>query len=603
MSEPALELLKRVFGFDAFRGPQADIVEHLLAGEDCLVLMPTGGGKSLCFQVPALLREGTGIVVSPLIALMQDQVDALRQLGVRAARLDSSLAPQEAFDTERALLAGELDLLYVAPERLLTSRFLDLLDRSRVALFAIDEAHCVSQWGHDFRPEYRQLNVLHQRWPQVPRIALTATADPPTREEIAERLELREARWFISSFDRPNIRYRVVQKNDARRQLLDFLSERRGQSGIVYCLSRRKVEETAEFLAGHSINALPYHAGLDSEVRAHNQRRFIREEGIVMCATIAFGMGIDKPDVRFVAHLDLPKSVEGYYQETGRAGRDGEPAEAWMCYGFGDVATLIGMIDGGDAGEERKRLERRKLDALLGYAESTRCRRQVLLAGFGETYPQPCGNCDNCLEPPQTWDGTEAAQKALSCVYRTGQRFGVGYVIDVLRGVRNERISQFGHDCLSTFGIGADLDANTWRSVFRQLVAGGLLDVDVQGYGSLLLTKAARPVLRGETNIQLRRDLRPTRRRSGARGDSRPTRDIEISRQAQPRFDALRELRTQLAREQNVPAYMIFSNATLRDIAETDPNELDELATISGVGAAKLERYGEAVLEALSLMR
>ncbi|MEJ5207702.1 DNA helicase RecQ [Denitratimonas sp. CY0512] len=603
MSEPALELLKRVFGFDAFRGPQADIVEHLLAGEDCLVLMPTGGGKSLCFQVPALLREGTGIVVSPLIALMQDQVDALRQLGVRAARLDSSLAPQEAFDTERALLAGELDLLYVAPERLLTSRFLDLLDRSHIALFAIDEAHCVSQWGHDFRPEYRQLNVLHQRWPQVPRIALTATADPPTREEIAERLELREARWFISSFDRPNIRYRVVQKNDARRQLLDFLSERRGQSGIVYCLSRRKVEETAEFLAGHSINALPYHAGLDSEVRAHNQRRFIREDGIVMCATIAFGMGIDKPDVRFVAHLDLPKSVEGYYQETGRAGRDGEPAEAWMCYGFGDVATLIGMIDGGDAGEERKRLERRKLDALLGYAESTRCRRQVLLAGFGETYPQPCGNCDNCLEPPQTWDGTEAAQKALSCVYRTGQRFGVGYVIDVLRGVRNERISQFGHDCLSTFGIGADLDANTWRSVFRQLVAGGLLDVDVQGYGSLLLTKAARPVLRGETNIQLRRDLRPTRRRSGARGDSRPTRDIEISRQAQPRFDALRELRTQLAREQNVPAYMIFSNATLRDIAETDPNELDELATISGVGAAKLERYGEAVLEALALMR
>ncbi|MFA5590623.1 MAG: DNA helicase RecQ [Lysobacteraceae bacterium] len=603
MSEPALELLKRVFGFDAFRGPQADIVEHLLAGEDCLVLMPTGGGKSLCFQVPALLREGTGIVVSPLIALMQDQVDALRQLGVRAARLDSSLAAQDAADTERALLAGELDLLYVAPERLLTSRFLDLLDRSRIALFAIDEAHCVSQWGHDFRPEYRQLNVLHQRWPQVPRIALTATADPPTREEIAERLELREARWFISSFDRPNIRYRVVQKNDARRQLLDFLSERHGQAGIVYCLSRRKVEETAEFLAGHSINALPYHAGLDSEVRAHNQRRFIREEGIVMCATIAFGMGIDKPDVRFVAHLDLPKSVEGYYQETGRAGRDGEPAEAWMCYGFGDVATLIGMIDGGDAGEERKRLERRKLDALLGYAESTRCRRQVLLAGFGETYPQPCGNCDNCLEPPQTWDGTEAAQKALSCVYRTGQRFGVGYVIDVLRGVRNERISQFGHDCLSTFGIGADLDANTWRSVFRQLVAGGLLDVDVQGYGSLLLTKAARPVLRGETNIQLRRDLRPTRRRSGARGDSRPTRDIEISRQAQPRFDALRELRTQLAREQNVPAYMIFSNATLRDIAETDPNELDELATISGVGAAKLERYGEAVLEALALMR
>ncbi len=609
ISETPLELLRRVFGFDAFRGPQAAIVERLVAGGDCLVLMPTGGGKSLCYQVPALLREGTGIVVSPLIALMQDQVDALRQLGVRAARLDSSLAAQEAFDTERARAAGELDLLYVAPERLLTPRFLDLIDRSRIALFAIDEAHCVSQWGHDFRPEYRQLDVLHQRWPAVPRIALTATADAPTREEIAERLELREAQWFVSSFDRPNIRYRVVQKNDARRQLLDFLGDRRGQSGIVYCLSRRKVEETAEFLAGQGIVALPYHAGLDAETRARNQRRFIREDGIVMCATIAFGMGIDKPDVRFVAHLDLPKSVEGYYQETGRAGRDGEPAEAWMCYGFGDVATLIGMIDGGEAGEERKRLERRKLDALLGYAESTRCRRQVLLAGFGETYPEPCGNCDNCLEPPQTWDGTQAAQKALSCVYRTGQRFGVGYVIDVLRGAPNERIAQFGHDRLSTFGIGADLDATTWRSVFRQLVAAGFIDVDVQGYGGLRLTEAARPILRGETSIQLRRDLRPSRKRAGtrgesARGESRPgSRDIELSRAAQPRYDALRELRTQLAREQNVPAYMIFSNATLRDIAEADPGELDELATISGVGAAKLERYGEAVLESLALMR
>ncbi|HET9048065.1 MAG TPA: DNA helicase RecQ [Chiayiivirga sp.] len=607
MSESPLELLKRVFGFDAFRGPQAEIIERLSGGGDCLVLMPTGGGKSLCYQIPALLRDGTGIVVSPLIALMQDQVDALRQLGVRAARLDSSLDPQQAMDAEGAFIRGELDLLYVAPERLLTARFLDLLDRIPVALFAIDEAHCVSQWGHDFRPEYRQLDILHRRWPQVPRIALTATADAPTREEIAERLDLRDARWFISSFDRPNIRYHVVQKDQPRRQLLAFLSARRGQSGIVYCLSRRKVEETAQFLCQEGYSALAYHAGMTSSVRTANQRRFIHEEGVVICATIAFGMGIDKPDVRFVAHLDLPKSVEGYYQETGRAGRDGEPAEAWMCYGFADVATLISMIDGSEAGEERKRLERRKLEALLGYAETTHCRRQVLLANFGETLSQACGNCDNCLDPPETWDGTVASQKALSCVYRTGQRFGVAYVIDVLRGTPNLRISQFGHDRQSTFGIGADMDLNTWRSVFRQLVAAGFLDVDVQGYGGLRLRESARALLRGETRVQLRRDLRRTRKQSSPRGETRsqtrPGGDIEVSRSAQPRYDALRELRTQLAREQNVPAYMIFSNATLRDIAEEDPNELDELATISGVGVAKLERYGEAVLEALALIR
>ena len=612
LGEAAHRVLEHVFGYPAFRGEQRQIVEHVAGGGDALVLMPTGGGKSLCYQIPALLRHGTAIVVSPLIALMQDQVSALVEAGVRAAFLNSSLEMEAARAVERALWDGELELLYVAPERLMTPRFLDQLDHlrdtGRLALFAIDEAHCVSQWGHDFRPEYLQLSILPERYPAIPRIALTATADRQTREEIAERLNLQAARRFISSFDRPNIRYTIVEKNDPRRQLLDFIREEcPGQAGIVYCLSRRKVEETAAWLQEQGLAALPYHAGMTQEIRAEHQSRFLREDGLIMVATIAFGMGIDKPDVRFVAHLDLPKSVEGYYQETGRAGRDGEPAEAWMCYGFGDLATLIKMIEDSEAGEDRKRLERRKLDALLGYAETVRCRRQVLLAGFGETYPQPCGNCDNCLEPPQTWDGTEAAQKALSCVYRTGQRFGVGYVIDVLRGSANERITQSGHNHLSTFGIGADMDVNTWRSVFRQLVAAGLLDVDMQGYGALHLTDAARPILRGETRIQLRRDLRTTRKRTSVRGDSRSdsrgSRDIDLSPAAQPRFEALRELRMQLAREQNVPAYMIFSNATLRDIAEEDPNEMDELATISGVGAAKLERYGEAVLDTLAVMR
>ncbi|MGY8564307.1 DNA helicase RecQ [Stenotrophomonas rhizophila] len=592
-SRPAHELLHRIFGYDDFRGPQQAIVEHVAAGNDALVLMPTGGGKSLCYQVPSLLREGTGIVISPLIALMQDQVEALRQLGVRAEFLNSTLDGETAARVERELLAGELELLYVAPERLLTGRFLSLLARSRIALFAIDEAHCVSQWGHDFRPEYRQLTVLHERWPDVPRIALTATADPPTQREIAERLDLTNAQHFVSSFDRPNIRYTVVQKDNAKRQLLDFLRGHRDEAGIVYCMSRRKVEETAEFLCKEGMNALPYHAGLPAEVRAANQRRFLREDGIVMCATIAFGMGIDKPDVRFVAHTDLPKSMEGYYQETGRAGRDGEPAEAWLCYGLGDVVLLKQMIEQSEAGEERKALERSKLDHLLGYCESMQCRRQVLLAGFGETYPQPCGNCDNCLQPPDAWDASVAAQKALSCVYRSGQRFGVGHLIDILRGGENDKIRQFGHTELSTYGIGKDLDARTWRSVFRQLVAAGLLEVDSDAYGGLRLTDGSRQVLKGQRKVMMRRESAKTRERdrSGQRtGLSVLPQDLAL-------FNALRGLRAELAREQNVPAFVIFHDSTLRNIAEQRPTSIDALGRVGGIGGTKLTRYGERLVE------
>ncbi len=592
-SRPAHELLHRIFGYDDFRGPQQAIVEHVAAGNDALVLMPTGGGKSLCYQVPSLLREGTGIVISPLIALMQDQVEALRQLGVRAEYLNSTLDGETAARVERELAAGELELLYVAPERLLTGRFLSLLARSRIALFAIDEAHCVSQWGHDFRPEYRQLTVLHERWPDVPRIALTATADPPTQREIAERLDLTNAQHFVSSFDRPNIRYTVVQKDNAKRQLLDFLRGHRDEAGIVYCMSRRKVEETAEFLCKEGMNALPYHAGLPAEVRAANQRRFLREDGIVMCATIAFGMGIDKPDVRFVAHTDLPKSMEGYYQETGRAGRDGEPAEAWLCYGLGDVVLLKQMIEQSEAGEERKALERSKLDHLLGYCESMQCRRQVLLAGFGETYPQPCGNCDNCLQPPDAWDASVAAQKALSCVYRSGQRFGVGHLIDILRGGENDKIRQFGHTELSTYGIGKDLDARTWRSVFRQLVAAGLLEVDSDAYGGLRLTDGSRQVLKGERKVMMRRESPKTRERE--RGGQRT--GLSVLPQDLALFNALRGLRAELAREQNVPAFVIFHDSTLRNIAEQRPTSIDALGRVGGIGGTKLSRYGERLVE------
>ncbi|MEO8810213.1 MAG: DNA helicase RecQ [Rhodanobacter sp.] len=595
MKQPSsLELLQSVFGYPAFRGQQQAVIEHLCEGGDALVLMPTGGGKSLCYQIPALRRQGTAIVVSPLIALMQDQVDALREAGVAAAYLNSSLAADAQREVERQLLAGELNLLYVAPERLLTSRFLDQLERTEVALFAIDEAHCVSQWGHDFRPEYRELAVLHQRFPQVPRIALTATADARTREEIVERLSLLNARQFVSSFDRPNIGYRVGLRHNAKRQLGEFLLGHEGESGIVYCLSRRKVDDTAAWLAASGIEALPYHAGLDAATRAKNQQRFLREDGVVMVATVAFGMGIDKPDVRFVAHLDLPRSIEGYYQETGRAGRDSLPAEAWMIYGLSDVVTMSQMIAQSESADERKRVERQKLESLLAYAEATACRRQMLLGAFGESYPGPCGHCDNCITPPKTWNATVPAQKALSAVYRTGQRFGSGHVIDVLRGEETERVLSLDHHRLSTFGIGAEMDEKQWRSVFRQLLAAGLLEADAEGYGTLRLTAASRSVLKGELQVQLREDARPERASRRRRDSKRITGggSLGIEAYEQPMWDELRALRTQLAKQQGVPPYVVFHDATLLAMLRALPANEGELAGISGVGEAKLKRYG-----------
>lgn len=601
MSTP-LEVLQRVFGYEAFRGEQQAIIDTLMAGDDALVLMPTGGGKSLSYQIPALLRPGTGVVVSPLIALMQDQVDALRELGVSAAYLNSSQDWREAREVERRMLDGELDLLYVAPERLLTDRCMDLLARSRIALFAIDEAHCVSQWGHDFRPEYLGLSALHERWPDVPRIALTATATGTTREEIARRLSLEGAAHFVSSFDRPNILYRIVEKNEVKRQLLSFIKEEHPHdSGIVYCLSRARVEDIASFLSQNGVPALAYHAGMDAAVRADHQARFLREEGLTMVATIAFGMGVNKPDVRYVAHVDLPKSVEGYYQETGRAGRDGEPATAWMAYGLQDVVQQRRMIDESAGDDQFKRRSGRQLDAMLALCETVDCRRQQLLAYFGQQIA-PCGNCDTCLEPPECWDGTVAAQKLLSAIFRLwrerGQRYGAGHIVDILRGKATPRVRENGHDTLSVFGVGADLSDQAWRGVLRQLLAKGLVTVDFEGHGTLLLTDESRSVLKGEVQLMLRREA-PAAARAGRSRRPAPA-GVELDADSQERFEALRAWRADVAREHGVPAYVIFHDATLREVARRDPRTLEELSHVHGVGVRKLEAYGEALLECVA---
>jgi ATP-dependent DNA helicase RecQ len=601
--KPPRDVLETCFGYRNFRTHQEEIIHHLLAGKDALVLMPTGSGKSLCYQIPAMLRPGVGVVVSPLIALMQNQVDAVRQTGIKAAFLNSTLDPSEAQAVKTRLLAGELDLLYVAPERLMTAEFQELLSQTPLALFAIDEAHCVSQWGHDFRPEYLQLAILPERFPQIPRIALTATADPITRKEIIEKLKLENAGQFISSFDRPNIYYRVELKDKEKDQLLKFIQQEHPRdAGIVYCLTRKKVGAVAQWLSEQGLTALPYHAGLDQGLRRRHQTRFLQEEGVIIVATIAFGMGIDKPDVRFVAHLDLPKTLEGYYQETGRAGRDGEPADAWMVYSLADIVGLRRLLELSEGNEQFKMIQQRKMDAMLGYAECTGCRRQVLLTYFGEELPKPCGQCDTCDGKIETWDGTIVAQKALSCVYRTGQIFGAGYLIEVLLGQANERIRRFGHDRISTFGIGTELSEKEWKSVFRQMVASGLLKVDIEGKGGFQLTPKSRPIIKGEQKFLVRRDPVVVTKKMTDIQKEQPDQE-PLGPQDQELWEKLRTLRLELAREQNLPAYVIFHDSTLRDMVKFQPQTLQEMRQISGIGQRKLELYGQQFLAVMREMK
>jgi len=587
-------ILQSVFGFSDFRAPQNEIIDTIIEGGDALVLMPTGGGKSLCYQIPAIIREGCGVVISPLIALMQDQVSAMQLLGVKVAFLNSTLDPRTAQEIAKALQNDELDLLYIAPERLNQARTLQLLSQSKIALFAIDEAHCVSQWGHDFRTDYLKLSMLHELFPQIPRIALTATADARTKEEILFRLQLQDARQFIAGFDRPNIRYRITLKQNAKTQLLKFLKlDHPSDAGIIYCLSRKKTEDIADWLRGQGFNALPYHAGLSSQTRSNHQARFLREEGLIIVATIAFGMGIDKPDVRFVAHLDLPKTIESYYQETGRAGRDGQPANAWMIYGLQDVIKLRQMMEGSDGSEEHKRAEQHRLNAMLGLCEITSCRRQTLLSYFGEDLEQPCGNCDSCLEPVETWDGTEAARMALSAAYRTEQRFGVNHLIDVLRESNSDKIFQFGHQKLPSYGIGKGIDSNQWRSVFRQLVARGYMSVDLERYGALRLEEKCRPLLRGEASIQLRRDIKQKTVRRQTKTPLASEIDVAL-------WEALRECRRLFAEELGVPPYVIFHDSSLQEMCIMLPRDIQEFGLINGVGERKMEKYGPAFMHIIA---